>query len=54
VLSWGIAHCLHNSDVMNKLYAELDSVIGDSNLLISMADRPKLPYTNALINVWAI
>jgi hypothetical protein len=51
VMAWGIAHMLHNSEARDKLYAELDRVIGDSNRMITMADRANLPYTNAVVNV---
>uniref|UniRef100_A0A914IA08 Unspecific monooxygenase n=1 Tax=Globodera rostochiensis TaxID=31243 RepID=A0A914IA08_GLORO len=49
VLAWGVAQLLNNENCLNKLYAELDTVIG-TDRLVSVADRPNLPYTNAVIN----
>ncbi|KAI1729563.1 cytochrome p450 domain-containing protein [Ditylenchus destructor] len=48
-LAWGIAHLLYNPEICDKLYAELDKVIG-SDRLITMADRADLPYTCAVVN----
>uniref|UniRef100_A0A914IAA4 Uncharacterized protein n=1 Tax=Globodera rostochiensis TaxID=31243 RepID=A0A914IAA4_GLORO len=49
VLAWGVAQLLNNENCLDKLYAELDTVIG-TDRLVSVADRPNLPYTNAVIN----
>ncbi|KAI1702517.1 cytochrome p450 domain-containing protein [Ditylenchus destructor] len=48
-LAWGIAHLIHNLDVQEKLHEELDRVIGCGRW-ITVADRPQLPYTCAVIN----
>ncbi|KAI3417097.1 hypothetical protein GPALN_015602 [Globodera pallida] len=48
-LAWGVAQLLNNQKCLDKLYAELDTVIG-TDRLVSVADRPNLPYTNAVIN----
>uniref|UniRef100_A0A915N3C1 Cytochrome P450 n=1 Tax=Meloidogyne javanica TaxID=6303 RepID=A0A915N3C1_MELJA len=50
-LNWGIAFLINNPNVQNKVHAELDSIIGDFDRIITTADRPSLPYLNALINV---
>uniref|UniRef100_A0A914LVD3 Unspecific monooxygenase n=1 Tax=Meloidogyne incognita TaxID=6306 RepID=A0A914LVD3_MELIC len=49
-LNWGIAFLINYPNVQNKVQAELDSIIGDFDRIITMADRPSLPYLNALIN----
>uniref|UniRef100_A0A183BJQ4 Unspecific monooxygenase n=1 Tax=Globodera pallida TaxID=36090 RepID=A0A183BJQ4_GLOPA len=49
VLAWGVAQLLNNENCLDKLYAELDTAIG-TDRLVSVADRPNLPYTNAVIN----
>ncbi|KAI1710511.1 cytochrome p450 domain-containing protein [Ditylenchus destructor] len=48
-LAWGVAHLIHNLDVQEKLHEELDHVIG-SGRWITVADRPHLPYTCAVVN----
>lgn len=40
-------------ECQQKLQAELDSVIGE-NRVITTVDRAKLPYTNAVVNVFFI
>ncbi|CAK5087052.1 unnamed protein product [Meloidogyne enterolobii] len=49
-LNWGIAFLINNPNVQDKVHAELDSIIGDFDRIITTADRPSLPYLNALIN----
>ena len=41
---------MQESEVQAKLHQELDSVIG-SDRIITMDDRPRLNYTNAVVNV---
>ncbi|KAI1710509.1 cytochrome p450 domain-containing protein [Ditylenchus destructor] len=48
-LAWGVAHLILNLDVQEKLHEELDRVIG-SGRWITVADRPHLPYTCAVVN----
>lgn len=51
-LAWGLAYLINYPLVIEKVRAELDDVIGAGNpRLITIADRPTLPYMNALINV---
>uniref|UniRef100_A0A1I8BY93 Unspecific monooxygenase n=1 Tax=Meloidogyne hapla TaxID=6305 RepID=A0A1I8BY93_MELHA len=49
-LNWGIAFLINYPNVQAKVHAELDSIIGDVERIITTADRPSLPYLNALIN----
>uniref|UniRef100_A0A914M7G5 Unspecific monooxygenase n=1 Tax=Meloidogyne incognita TaxID=6306 RepID=A0A914M7G5_MELIC len=49
-LNWGIAFLINNPNVQNKVHAELDSIIGDFDRIITTADRSSLPYLNATIN----
>ena len=51
MLAWGIACLLNHQNALEKLYAELDAVIGNTDRLVTVADRQSLPYTNAVINV---
>jgi hypothetical protein len=51
MFAWGFAHLLHHPNYLNCLQAELDEVIGNPEQIITMADRTKLPYTNAVVNV---
>uniref|UniRef100_A0A1I7UIM5 CYtochrome P450 family n=1 Tax=Caenorhabditis tropicalis TaxID=1561998 RepID=A0A1I7UIM5_9PELO len=48
-LTWAIAYVLNHSEVQKKIYEELDTVIC-SDRLITMADKSRLPYLNAVIN----
>ncbi|KAI1710514.1 cytochrome p450 domain-containing protein [Ditylenchus destructor] len=48
-LAWGVVHLIHNLEVQEKLHEELDRVIG-SGRWITVADRPHLPYTCAVVN----
>ena len=50
-LAWGIAFLINNPNIQYKAHAELDSIIGDYDRVITTTDRPSLPYLNALINV---
>jgi cytochrome P450 family 33 len=47
-VAWGIAYMLHRPDTMIPLYEELDRVIGSSRL-VTLSDRPNLPYTCAVV-----
>jgi hypothetical protein len=49
--TWGFAHLLHHPEYLEFLQAELDEVIGSPERIVTMADRTKLPYTNAVVNV---
>ncbi|KAH7680384.1 Protein CYP-33E1, partial [Aphelenchoides avenae] len=48
-LAWGIAYLIHSPDVQRRLHEELAQAIG-SDRLITMADRPMLHFTSAVIN----
>ncbi|CAD5224519.1 unnamed protein product [Bursaphelenchus xylophilus] len=47
-LTWIIAYLIRYPEVQEKMQQELDAVIG-STRIIRNADRPDLPYTNAVI-----
>jgi cytochrome P450 len=47
-LTWCIAFMITNPDVQQKLHNEFDRVIS-SDRLITVSDKPDLPYCNALI-----
>ncbi|KAJ8279033.1 hypothetical protein COCON_G00060990 [Conger conger] len=48
-LYWGLLFMIKCPDVQEKVRAEIDHVIGQSRLP-SMADRPNMPYTDAVIH----
>ncbi|KAH7711212.1 Protein CYP-33C9 [Aphelenchoides avenae] len=48
-LAWAMVFALNHPEHQEKLHAELDRVIG-CDRIITTADRPNLPYTNAFIN----
>lgn len=49
-LKWGFLHMILNLDVQEKIHKELgEHCLGQD--MITMADRSKLPYTVAAINV---
>jgi cytochrome P450 len=50
MFAWGLAHLLHHAEYLDKIWAELDEQIGGRRM-VTMADRPKLPYINAVVNV---
>lgn len=52
-IQWGLAYLLNHPDVMCRVQAELDKVVG-SQRLVNMSDRPELPYFNAVCNVSAV
>ncbi|CAI5450787.1 unnamed protein product [Caenorhabditis angaria] len=47
-ISWALSFILHNPDVENKIYEELDKVIAEDRL-ITTSDKNDLPYMNAFI-----
>jgi len=47
-MTWGIAYMIRYPDVQKKLHEELDRVIG-SDRMITVADKPELPYTQAVV-----
>ncbi|KAK5986722.1 Unspecific monooxygenase [Trichostrongylus colubriformis] len=49
-LSWAVVFILNHMDVQAKMHEEMDREIGSSRA-ITMADRNRLPYTNAVVNV---
>ncbi|XP_041862612.1 cytochrome P450 2J2-like isoform X4 [Melanotaenia boesemani] len=48
-LRWAIVYMLHYPEIQQKVQAEIDSVIGQYRQP-TMADRPNLPYTDAVIH----
>ncbi|XP_073332436.1 cytochrome P450 2J6-like [Pagrus major] len=48
-LLWALVYLIKHPDVEEKVHAEIDRVIGQ-NRLPTMADRPNLPYTDAVIH----
>ncbi|XP_034560922.1 cytochrome P450 2J6-like [Notolabrus celidotus] len=46
---WALVYLISNPDIQSKVQAEIDTVIGQSRLP-TMADRPNLPYTDAVIH----
>lgn len=50
-VSWAVALLIHSPQAQEKAQAELDRVIGGLEVLVTLADKPRLPYMNALVNV---
>ncbi|XP_028258728.1 cytochrome P450 2J6-like [Parambassis ranga] len=48
-LLWALVYLIKHPDIAEKAQAEIDRVIGQSRLP-TMADRPNLPYTDAVIH----
>ncbi|KAM3620565.1 uncharacterized protein V6R79_025489 [Siganus canaliculatus] len=48
-LQWGLIYLMKNPDIQRQVQAEIDRVIGQTRLP-TMADRPNLPYTDAVIH----
>ncbi|CAK6955177.1 cytochrome P450 2J4-like [Scomber scombrus] len=48
-LQWALIYLIKNPDIQEKVQAEIDSVIGQIRQP-TMADRPNLPYTDAVIH----
>ncbi|XP_042338571.1 cytochrome P450 2J6-like [Plectropomus leopardus] len=48
-LLWALVYLIKNPDIQDKVQAEIDRVIGQTRQP-SMADRPNLPYTDAVIH----
>ncbi|XP_017262598.1 cytochrome P450 2J6 [Kryptolebias marmoratus] len=48
-LMWALIYLIKNPDIQEKVQAEIDNVIGQ-NRQPSMADRPNLPYTDAVVH----
>uniref|UniRef100_A0A3Q3VUD6 Uncharacterized protein n=1 Tax=Mola mola TaxID=94237 RepID=A0A3Q3VUD6_MOLML len=48
-LQWGLIFLIKNPHVQDKVQAEIDGVIGPTRQPV-MADRPNLPYTDAVIH----
>uniref|UniRef100_A0A914CGT4 Cytochrome P450 n=1 Tax=Acrobeloides nanus TaxID=290746 RepID=A0A914CGT4_9BILA len=48
-LLWSIIYMIHHQDIQQKVQEELDQVIG-ADRLITIEDKPYLPYTSAVTN----
>ncbi|XP_049911350.1 cytochrome P450 2J2-like [Epinephelus moara] len=48
-LQWGLIYLIKNPHIQDKVQAEIDRVIGQTRQP-SMADRPNLPYSDAVIH----
>nr|QQL94716.1 cytochrome P450 2n14 [Lateolabrax maculatus] len=48
-LQWALVFLIKNPDIQDKVQAEIDKVIGQTRQP-TMADRPHLPYTDAVIH----
>uniref|UniRef100_A0A3B5K4K3 Cytochrome P450, family 2, subfamily N, polypeptide 13 n=1 Tax=Takifugu rubripes TaxID=31033 RepID=A0A3B5K4K3_TAKRU len=48
-LLWALVYLINNPDIQEKVQAEIDQVIGQTRQP-TMADRPNLPYTDAVIH----
>uniref|UniRef100_A0A1I7RJ83 Cytochrome P450 n=1 Tax=Bursaphelenchus xylophilus TaxID=6326 RepID=A0A1I7RJ83_BURXY len=47
-INWGIAYLANNPGIQERAYQEIQSVVGDR--IVTMADRPSLPYLNAIVS----
>ncbi len=47
-LTWAVLYMVREPDIQRKVQTELDTVVGGSRLP-SLADRPNLPYTEAVL-----
>jgi cytochrome P450 len=50
-MNWGMAFLLNNEKCMQKMRTEIGSVMDQNELMVTVDKRPKLPYTNAVIDV---
>jgi len=48
-LQWALVYLIKNPEIQEKVQAEIDKVIGQTRQP-TMADRPNLPYTDAVIH----
>ncbi|KAH7725792.1 Protein CYP-33C9 [Aphelenchoides avenae] len=48
-LAWGVSYMINWPEAQKKTHEELDRVVG-SDRIITLADRPNLPYTCAVVN----
>lgn len=49
-ITWSIAYLIVYAEEQQKLHEEMDRVVG-SDRMITVADRPNLPYACAIITV---
>jgi cytochrome P450 len=47
-IRWTVLYLMHNVDIQNKMWKEIDNVVGVGRLP-SLSDRPNLPYCEAVI-----
>lgn len=48
-ITWILAYVLRHPAVQQQIHAELDSVIGGADKQVTLADKPQLPFLNAVI-----
>lgn len=48
-LKWAILLMMRYPDIQNKVHQELDQVFGSAKKIPTVADKPHLPYTNAVL-----
>jgi cytochrome P450 len=46
-IRWTVLYLIHNVDIQNKMWKEIDNVVGVGRLP-SLSDRPNLPYCEAV------
>ncbi|CAD5228769.1 unnamed protein product [Bursaphelenchus xylophilus] len=47
-INWGIAYLANNPDIQDRVFQDIQNVVGERP--VTMADRPGLPYLNAIVS----